>query len=464
MIRLLINARETEKRMLLEKDNYLQSVYIEQPEQESLVGNIYLGYVEKLMHSMDAAFVNIGKGKKGYLHLSQLPGISNVHQGEKILVQVIKDETDTKYYRLTRNIELSSDTLVYMPYGQYVAISKKLPEQVRDQLRQWANEVKVEPEGILLRTQAGDVTQEELVEKLTYLRNEFQRLIKLSQNLKAPALLVEKNTFFEEIKKINQKEKVSEIICDDYDLFHLLKEKLGNITQLTYYKEKENIISHFLLEKEMETLHKKIVWLKNGANIVIEENEAFTIIDVNTAKSPGHKLKRDAVMTTNTLAAKEIARQVRLRNIGGNILIDFINMQEEKERIKIINLLKQEFAQDFERIIIYGFTALGILEMSRKRTKPSIRQKMMIPCPNCHGTGFIESPATVAFRLERELWEYRDQDFSEVVIAATEDVIQYFTGDHQNHLKDLESTLHFSIHLQPENFAIPHYHIKKFVR
>jgi len=475
MKRLLINARESEKRMALIEDKQIQRLYIEQPEQQSLLGNIYFGIVEKIMPSMDAAFINIGKGKKGYLQLSQAPAnienkdnanksLSKVNQSDKMMVQVIKDETDTKYYRLTKNIELSDEMIVYMPYGHYVATSKKLPNEVRNQLKIWAFETKKEAEGILFRTRAEKLTKEAFVTRLNQLRAEFQQLEKRSYHLKAPAPIVEKNLFFEEIKKIYDKEEFTEIICDDSNLLRQLEADWENRCQLTFYNEKENIFSHFMLDDQLERLHKKVVWLNNGANIVIEENEAFTVIDVNTAKSPSYKLKRDTIMTTNRLAAKEIARQVRLRNIGGNILIDFINMRDEKDRKAIIELLKAEFVRDYERTIIYGFTALGILEMSRKRTKSSLLNQMTVPCATCYGTGFVESAATIAFHLERELWAFKNKDFSEVVIEATEDVIDYFRGEYKHHLESLENTLHFLIKFEQMEFHKPHYHIKRFVR
>jgi len=186
MKRLLINARESEKRMALIEDKQIQRLYIEQPEQQSLLRNIYIGIVEKIMPSMDAAFINIGKGKKGYLQLSQSPAnmekddsirsLPRVNQSDKMIVQIIKDETDTKYYRLTRNIELSDEMIVYMPYGYYVAASKKLPNDVRNQLKMWAVETKKEAEGILFRTRAEKLTKEEFVARLNQLRAEFQQL------------------------------------------------------------------------------------------------------------------------------------------------------------------------------------------------------------------------------------------------------------------------------------------------
>ena len=200
MNRLVINARESEKRMIWESNGEIIKVYIEQPDQMSCVGNIYLGIVESISPGMNAAFVNIGEGRKGFLHLSQLPAIyhegkmgnkrrgrtSLLNQGEKLIVQVIKDETETKHYKLTGNIELTSRAAVYMPYGNYVAVSKKLPEDQRRDLKEWGEEIKMGQEGILFRTACAGLTNEEILRHINELRHSFTALLKKTQNVKAP--------------------------------------------------------------------------------------------------------------------------------------------------------------------------------------------------------------------------------------------------------------------------------------
>ncbi len=475
MTKMIINARESEKRIIMEKAGSIQHVYIEQPEGKSLVGNIYLGIVERVVPSLNAAFVNFGKGKKGYLHVTQVPAYlfqenkqkdvsirEVIRQGEKMIVQVQKDESDKKYYRITGNIEIASPTLVYMPFGNYVAVSKKLPQKERTRLKEWGHRYKQGSEGFIIRTNASDCHENELLDQYNQLKEKWNAIKGLAQKQKAPSALLVHDSLLDEIQSFLQLEKVDEIICDDMTIVQHVKKELKNSIPVRYYKEKENIVTHYLLQKELESLTKKMVWLKNGANIVIEQSEAFTIIDVNTAKFTGSLEKEMAVMETNRLAAIEIARQIRLRNIGGNIFIDFINVKEENDRVALIQLLKKEFEKDQERTIIYGFTALGILEISRKRAKPSLQDKLLNQCPTCYGTGFVTSPATVAFQLERELWEYKDGDYSEVIIEATEDVVAYFSGEHKEHLKRLEETLLFKITFQPISFFRPHYHIKRF--
>lgn len=477
MTKLLINARVSEKRIVVENEGKIERFFVEQPEGKSLIGNIYLGIVERVVPSLNAAFVNIGKGKKGYLHVSQVPEyfLQNhkekdgsirdfIRQGEKIIVQVQKDESDKKYYRITGNIEFPDQALVYMPFGKYVAVSKKLPEEVRKQLKEWGNSAVQDSEGMVLRTAASDLNEAELLEKFARLRESWKRIEGLAQKQKAPSPLYMHDQFFDEIHSVLETEQVDEIVCDEFSIVQQLKAELKDSIPVSYYKGNENILSHFSLQKELESLMKKVVWLKNGANIVIEQSEAFTIVDVNTAKFTGYSEKETAVMETNRLAAIEIARQIRLRNIGGNIFIDFINVKREQDRLALIRILRDELERDTERTIIYGFTTLGVLEMSRKRAKPSLQDKLMVQCPTCQGTGVVSSPATVAFQLERELWEYKDGDYSEVIVEATEDVIVFFRGEYREHLARLEETLFFNITFEKVDFAHPHYHIKRIVR
>lgn len=463
MNRLIINTRESERRFVLLKNGKVCYLYIEQPEQKSHIGNIYLGIVERIVPHLHAAFVRLGKEQKGYLSFHDVPrSITNtgkVHAGEKIIVQIKKDETERKSYRITANIEFSGSSLVYMPYGNYTAVSKKIAEPERTELKNWAEAVKKETEGILVRTKAAEMSKEKLVEQLNALREKFVLVKRKGETAKAPALLMEKDSFMEEITRVLAKEQVEEIFCDQFNFVEKLKQEAGFRLPVIYYNEKENIFSHFRLHKDLETVFKKVVWLPNGANIVIEEREAFTVIDVNSAKFSGRIEREDFIETTNEAAAKEIARQIKLRNIGGNIFVDFINMRNSKARKRIIQILQNEFADDYERVIIYGFTSLGVLEMSRKRERPSLQQKMTQSCSVCGGTGVVGSPASVAFQLERELWGYKGGDYKDVYIEVSEDVYQYFTGKNKHHVKNLEETLNLSLHFKSVTAAKPCYRI-----
>lgn len=476
MNQIIVNLRESERRAAVLQNGEIVRLHIDQPEQQSLIGNIYLGIVEKVVPSMNAAFVHMGSGKKGYLHISQVPAYlaatpeeqqakpigHYIYQGEKILVQVTKDETDSKIYRLTANIEFGNENLVYMPHGAYLAVSKKMDESNRLKWRKWGREVTKGNEGMVIRTSAEFTKEEILFEELEKLRNQFESLQKQSLRVKAPALIFKQDSFSNLIGTWQNAYQIDEIIVDEKDQLREIEKKVGeNTVNVQFYNGKENIFTHFQIEEKLEKLSKKIAWLPNGANIVIEEAEAFTIIDVNSGKADSKQQKEAAIKEVNSLAAVEIAHQVQARNITGIILIDFINMKNEQNKHEILDILKNQFRNDPNRTTIYGYTALGIVEMSRKRTTPSLKQIKEEQCPVCHGKGSIESPASIAFKLERELWEYRNSDYEEMIIEATDEVIQYFTGESERQRKNLEELLHLKIKFDKIDFHRPHYHIKR---
>lgn len=469
MNQIIINAREQEKRFAVVENHELKKFFIERPEQKSCIGNIYYGIVEKVMPSMDGAFVRIGKDKKGFLHRTAIPAYtldpnenksriplsSLIHQGEKMIVQVVKDETGSKYCRLTGLIEISGDYLIYLPYSSYIAVSKKLNDVERNKWKQWAKNYLDKNEGVIIRTFAMHLDEDKVFAELQQLRAVYQNLVRKAQQVKAPTLLQGKDHFLAEILKETEKNKVEEILADERNIIKNIQEQVGNIP-IVFYQEKENIFSRFHLDRAIEQLTKKVVWLENGANIVIEETETATIIDVNTSKFTKQNEYKKTIMETNRLAAKEIARQIILRKISGIILIDFINMETDEERESIINILEEELDEDELPTKIFGFTALGILEMARKRTTPSLKEQMQRKCPVCHGSGAVLSLETIVHQLERELMEYRRGNVNEISIEATEDVIDYVSSG--NHFKD---HFPFKISFISVNDVRPFYRIKQ---
>lgn len=477
MKQLIINARETEKRYALLDNGKLVQFYTENPRDKSLVGNIYLALVENVIPSMNAAFVQLGKGIKGYLPLKTVQinpfigqdgennGPVKIKQGDKVIVQVIKDQTALKEYTVTGNIEFSGKGLVYMPYGKYVAVSKKLGDEERKFWKTWGFKNKSNTEGLLVRTFADTAGTNVLEKELEKLRQQYADVLQKAKREKAPALVLERDPFFEKIVALLEEESLDEVHCDSRSLLRNL-EKVIDKTKISiqYFQGNENIFSNFHLDKSVHELHKKIVWLDNGANLVIEEAEAFTIIDVNSGKFTGSLEKNAATMEINRLASVEIARQLRLRNISGIVLIDFINMNHDKNREEIVKLMEREFANAEPRTTIHGFTTLGLMELSRKKTTPSVKQKTMIPCPVCHGVGNVPSPEACAFKLERELWELKGQDVEKVVVEVTEDIYSYFSGEYRPYLENLEEALHFQIEFQKIENLVPFYHIKRVLR
>lgn len=471
---LVIDCVSREKRFAFIKDGCVEKFVIQQPLQESAVGNIYLGTVTRVLPGMNAAFVDIGTGQNGYLPADNIPALredgktrplqSLVHQGKRLLVQIDKDPTRGKGPRLTANIEFAGNLIVYMPKGKYTAVSKKITDRnAREKWRNFAEKIKKEEEGLLFRTACEQASEEDVFRELEGLREQYRKLLRDSLELKKPGLLAERNSFLDAIREEMLKMAEGTVICNDAGLTAVLREMNRNKRlKIIFHHEKENIFSAYMLNHELEKALKKMIWLDNGAYLVFDETEAFTVIDVNTGKYSGKWDHRDTIVKTNEAAAEEIARQIRLRDLSGMILIDFIDMKEKEDEERILEKMRAALTPDEKRTHIAGFTSLGILQLTRKRTNRSLSELLTAPCPACNGTGRVLSVETVAFQLERELWEYRGVDAEAVLIESTVEVRKAFCGSEDVHRKRLEDVLGFKIVFIEKESPKPFYYIKRW--
>ncbi|MGG0716330.1 Rne/Rng family ribonuclease [Robertmurraya massiliosenegalensis] len=467
----VINGIGREKRYALIKKQKVAKLVIEQPQQQSIVGSIYLGIVEKVLPGMNAAFINIGLDKNGFLHRDKLPaffvskedkGIANyLHQGEKILVQVEKDATGDKGPRVTGMIEFGGDMTVYTPQGKFVAVSKKIEdESVREEWRQIGHEFKREEEGILFRTACIERSKEAVLTELEHLRMKYETMVQTIKSMKKPGLVMARDFFLEEVKGVISTLDSGQVVVDTLKMKKEL-EAVCHHVELIYQQQSDDIFSLYRLEHEIENALKKVVWLENGAYLVFDETEALTVIDVNTGQFSGKHHLQDTVTKTNLIAAEEIARQIRLRHLGGMILIDFIDMKEQKARDQVRRKLEVALQEDDRRTRMIGFTPLGILQMTRMKTRVSIRETLTTTCQVCDGSGKVLSAETIAFRLERELLELRGKDIEAVLIAATADVRDIFTGENGSHQKLIEEICGIELYFSIEEGAKPFYRIKQ---
>ncbi|MED4037451.1 Rne/Rng family ribonuclease [Niallia taxi] len=472
---MLVNMKSREKRFAYLFNNKLERLYIEQPQQKSAVGNIYVGIVTKVAPGMNAAFVDIGEVKNCYLPKDKLASYSAddssfnekknrsistyIKQGEKVLVQVVKDATGTKGPKLTGIVELQKDNLVYMPYGRYIAVSKKLADQkLQQQLRSVGKKLTAQSEGLIFRTSAANASEAELTAEVDELRQKYTELLRQAATAKKPALLLANNDYERELFRILEKMESGEVFVDTQEEAKGWSSVFPKLT-FHYYADNKNLFSFFAVEKDIEDALKRIVWLEKGAYLIIDETEAATIIDVNTGKYEGkHNLEQTA-FDTNRYAALEAARQLKVRDLSGIILIDFIDMPKEHER-KIEEIMKKELQKDSRQTKVIGFTALGILQITRKKTVVPLSQAVKTKCPVCDGTGAVMSAESMAFKLERELWEYERSDHDLIEVEAQREVIKVFSGKDKQHLKRLEEILGMQITLHERDFAIPDYHIK----
>ncbi|MGR3765201.1 Rne/Rng family ribonuclease [Rossellomorea sp. NS-SX7] len=481
MEEIIVHGKGREKRWVLRKDQKVAGLFTYQPQEETLTGNIYFGKVVKVQKGLGAAFVDIGQNKNGYLHEKDFPQnvaayhrgdaaipISKcVHEGQKILVQVTKDAAGTKGPKLSAVIELKGEHLVYMPEGHYIAVSKKIDEAERRDLKRTGKEWKTEAEGAVFRTKASGAGSETLIEELDTLRSRYQALEGLSRRSKAPALLFREDAFYKDLFEQLKTGEGGSIAVDDFECYEHLKGWIeahySGKWVMELYQGRENIFQHFGVSSVWKNALKKVVWLDNGAFLLIESTEALTVVDVNSGKFTGKDDLAQTVLKTNKLAAVEMAKQLTLRNISGIILIDFIDMKKETHREEVLRAFSEALQEDSQRTTVLGFTSLGVLELTRKRARPSLNEYLTVPCPVCSGTGRIVSPESKAFQLERELWEYQGTDTAEIVIEGTKDVLDVFAGSERHHLKRLEEALKMKLDLHVINHSHPHYQIGKIV-
>jgi len=470
---LIINYTAREKRFAYLRNNRVVQIVFDRPEHRSLVGNIYFGTVTKVLPGMNAVFIDIGEEKNAYLHRDSLLSYvlssekqknitSFIHQGEKMLVQVDKDATGTKGPKVTGIIEIQGNHLIYMPKGRYVAVSKKIADEAQQAtLRRLGKLLKTEEEGIIFRTSSMASTEEEIKEELQTLRQQSQELLQKITSQKKPGLLFKKDTFIEMLVIHTKNMKSGEVIIDDLAVKKML-EQANHKVKHSYYNGKENIFSANQVEHEIDKALKKIVWLDRGAYLIFDETEALTIIDVNTGKFSGKTDYQDTVLKTNQLAAKEIVRQLRLRDIGGIVLIDFIDMKREQDKQTILNTVETELTKDEKRTKIIGFTPLGILQLTRKKTKITLSEALQVKCPVCDGMGRILSAETMAFRLERELLEHRHAEFEAILIETTYEVKEALLGENEAHRAALEELLQIKLYFSIQQAAKPYYVLKQF--
>ncbi len=469
---LIINDITDQVRCALLENNQVKEIHQTLSYEDEMIGNIYIGRVTKVLPGMQAAFIDLGTGQNGYLHRNDLvqfqhqkaspsakSSISHyIREGEQLIVQVVKEGDDHKGPKLTTNIEFSGNFLVYMPYSNYMAVSKKVAvEEERKRLLEIAEDIKADNEGLLFRTASKEQSVETLKAEYQSLKSQYEQLLKVKS--KKPTCIYQLNSFIDRIIHDLGISAKDYIICDNFEQTQKLKEQYPNYT-ISYHEQKEGIFTTYKIEQEIEKLLKQVVWLKNGAYIVIEQTEAMTIIDVNTGKFSGKISMRDTVLKTNQFAAKEIARQIRLRNLSGIILIDFIDMKHKADQEVVLRTIIEEMKSDRVQHKILGFTELNILQITRKKTRKPLEAVLTTECPICKGTGRIISVESVAYRLERELWEYQFMDEEAMWIEATSDVISLVQGENGEHIRQLEEALKYKVIFSAIDSSSPCYHIK----
>lgn len=464
--KVIMNVKHSEKRIAVIEDEQLVEWY-SSADTNSFVGNIYLGQVQDVLPKLNAVFVDIGLAKNGFMRYEDtVEGKLNQDQtgesirktfqkGQYLLVQVIKDAFDEKGPKLTNNLEFSGDYVVYFPLTKQVAVSNKIKkESIRNKFYSLGRENTSESEGVIFRSSSENANPEDILNELNHFQALYSSFVK--QTTKKTTCLWEANSLYTKFFKLHPANTISEIFVDD---LLLTQNYLPHTVHTSIYKEKENIFEAYKIEEQIEKSYKSIVWLKNGSFLIIEQTEAMTVIDINTGKFIGKQNREETIFQTNQYAAIEIARQLRLRDIGGMVIIDFINMHSSEKQKKIYDLLKESFQNDRAFTKLFGFTSLGLFELTRKRTTHSHIEATHQKCPICTGTGLIKSAEQIAFELERALWEVASSDYEAILVECDRDVANFLNGENNEHIKRLEKALYMEIYIRISTAKVHYFEI-----
>ena len=416
--RIIVNVIPEEVRMALCEDGRLLEVAVERTQSDSMVGNIYKGRVENVLPGMQAAFINIGNGKNAFLYagdifprksFQRLVAEDNLTVGAEIMIEIVKDAMGTKGPRATTHFSIPGRYVVVMPSVDYVGVSRRIESgEERSRLRALAEKIRPKGMGVIVRTVAEGHSEEELARDFQYLAKLWDALTAKAKRAKAPFLLYRDADLAVRIIRDHVKDDIDEVIIDNAEAHSRMVELAKFISpdlvkKIHLYKAKTEIFSHYAIEDEWNKLADRRVDLKCGGYLIIDRTEALTVIDVNTGRFTGHSNLADTVFRTNMEAAAEIARQLRLRDIGGIIVADFIDMEKAGHKKAILTELEARLKADNTKTNVLGLTELGLVEMTRKKSRQTYESTLYESCPCCGGRGTIQTPATLSISIRRQL-------------------------------------------------------------
>jgi ribonuclease G len=472
---ILVNASTHEARAAVVENGVLQEVFLERTSRRGLISNIYKGRVSRVLPGMQAAFIEIGMERTAFLHASDIfdprhadtgiepPRTENIRslvaEGNEILVQVVKDPLGTKGARLTTYITLPSRYLVYMPKGRGVGVSARIEnESERERLRA-AVQAGIEPgenAGYIVRTAAEDASAEAVRNDMAYLRKlwEFVRQTGLRTQ---PGNLVHADLPLHlRVLRDLLRPDVDKVLIDQASAHREMREFAAAfmpdaLPRIDLYSEARPVFELHHVEEEIQKALDRKVSLKSGGYVIIDQTEAMTTIDVNTGAFVGHRNLEETIFRTNLEAAVTIARQLRLRNLGGIIIIDFIDMEEPDHRRQVIQALEKALADDHVKTSISSVSPLGLVKMTRKRTRESLEHLLCQPCPTCEGRGFVKTAETVCYEVFREIVrQSRQFECQQLMVLAHQDVIERLLDEESSALGELELITGKPIRLQTE--------------
>lgn len=423
---IIISVNEWERRVAVVENGQLVEFYIERPEEENLLGRIYKGRVENVVKGLRGAFINIGLRKNGFLPLTEIPEFDilegedaeeskpqprtiTLREGEEILVQVVKDPFAEKGARLTSFVAIPGRYLVYFPNLQRIGVSRRIGDRrERNRLREMVRRFKSPHAGLIVRTAATEARALDLKREYEELEQVWEEVKAKAERVDSPAVLYNEPSVALRVVRDELNESLAKVIVDNEECYNEINEYLSRLApwfryRVELYKGEVPIFEQSGVEAELEKLLQKRVWLKSGGFITIEQTEAMVVIDVNTGRSAQEEDPEKLVLETNLEAAAEIARQIRLRDLAGLIIIDFIDMEDQKNVELVVTELRRQLANDRAKADFAKMSQFGLLEMTRERTRPGMMFLLSETCPTCNGSGRVRSRADVAMRIEQAI-------------------------------------------------------------
>lgn len=446
----IIRAESDETMVAVIEDHRLVELYLDRDDEERLTGNIYKGVVENVLPGMQAAFVDIGLAKNSFLYIREvlpktgleeekLPSDADItkilKRNQEVLVQIVKEPTPSKGARVTTHLTLAGRYLVLMPTMEYVGISRRIEETAeRERLGAIAEHLRPKGMGLIVRTVAQGAGEEELASDLKWLKTVWGRIMNKSSHSKGRSLIYKDLNLLSSIIRDQVDDNVNRIIVNSEEAYEMVMECLtyfpGEFKKRVIISDMLRVFEEYNLPDEIRKVGRRKSWLKSGGYIVIDMAEALTVIDVNTGKFVGSTCLEDTVVRTNLEAVGEIARQLRLRNIGGIVVIDFIDMDNAADQLKVIEALTAELKKDRVKTNVLGMTKLGLLEMTRKKTGHGITQMMDRECPHCEGRGRIFNFSLHCLKIRHEVNKLAKSTVSSTIcLKAPSELAQYIRSN-----------------------------------
>ena len=490
---ILVNATPRETRVAIIEDDLLVELLVDRPDARRMVGDVYLGKVEAVLPGIQAAFVNIGTEKAAFLHASdivvpdadadpdddddddapggggrrerrELPPIQDVlKRGQEIVVQVSKEPISTKGPRVTAQVSLAGRFLVYMPFASRVGVSRKIGERSeRQRLRAMLTELMpADAGGVIVRTVSEDATREVFERELNSLIAAWKRIKRKNQFLRAPALIHRETNVTRGLVRDVFSSKVDRLTVDSRQVYNEIVEYLGGIApelveRVVMYEEPVPLFDKHEIETEIRDLFKRRCDLPSGGYLIIEQTEALVSVDVNSGRYTGKKDPEKTIFRTNSEAAREIARQLRLRDIGGIIVCDFIDMETQSNRDRVLQELRTHLGRDRARTKAFAVSELGLIEMTRQRVRQSHYQSMTEACPTCAGSGRVFTPETIVRRLERAVKRMGAEGRREaVVLRMHPEIALHVLEEERDLLRRLEKAAGFPVEMRDDPLLKP---------